>query len=91
MAKLFKINVTEPIDVKPENGKTFTLQELYKIIDCSMVEFVYLDKYIMIIDEEGKLNNKSVNDVATYHFRKLTNEHDYIVGNALICDRSEIN
>jgi hypothetical protein len=45
----------------------------------------------MIIDEEGKLNNKSVNDVATYHFRKLTNEHDYIVGNALICDRSEIN
>lgn len=90
MAKLFKIGTTQPIDVKPENGKTFTLEELYKIVDCSMVEFIYLKEYIMIIDEEGKLNNKSVNDVATYHFRKLTEQHDYIVGNALVCDRSEI-
>tara|TARA_R110001606_G_scaffold397937_1_gene575776 strand:+ start:2206 stop:2481 length:276 start_codon:yes stop_codon:yes gene_type:complete len=91
MAKLFKLGSVEAIDVKPENGSTFTLQELYKIVDCSMVEFLYIDGYIMIIDEEGKLNNKSVNDVATYHYRKHSKNHDYVVGNALVCDRSEIN
>lgn len=91
MAKLFTALDSDKIDVKPENGKTFKLKELYKIIDCTMVEFIYIDNYIMIIDEEGKLNNKPVNDVATYYFRKHKKIHDIIVGNALICNRDEIN
>tara|TARA_B100000780_G_C20731712_1_gene290749 strand:+ start:106 stop:381 length:276 start_codon:yes stop_codon:yes gene_type:complete len=91
MAKLFKIGSSDAITVKPENGTTFTLQELYNIVGCSMVEFLYIGSYIMVIDEEGKLNNKSVNDIATYHFRTNSKTHDYIVGNALVCDRSEIN
>jgi hypothetical protein len=57
-----------------------------------MVEFIYLNEfYIMIIDEEGKLNSKEVNDIATYHFRKYMKSHDFIVGDALVCNRSEVN
>ena len=37
----------------------------------------------MIIDKEGKLNNKPINNVATYYFRKYNKIHDFIVGDVL--------
>jgi len=78
-------------EIKPENGKLFKLKEIYKLINCSIVEFIYLKNQILIIDEEGKLNNKPVNDIATYLFRKDKNIHDFIVGDALLCSLDEID
>ena len=75
--------------VFPEN-ETFTLKEMYKYTNSTIVEFVYLNGHIMIIDEEGKLNNKPINDIATHYFRKYNKTHDFIVGDVLICDKSEI-
>tara|TARA_R110001592_G_scaffold25938_1_gene97911 strand:+ start:2213 stop:2488 length:276 start_codon:yes stop_codon:yes gene_type:complete len=90
MARLlsFDKTITEK-SVFPEND-TFTLKEMYKYTNSTIVEFVYLNGHIMIIDEEGKLNNKPINDIATHYFRKYNKTHDFIVGDVLICDKSEI-
>ena len=90
MARLLSIDkeITEK-RVFPEN-ETFTLKEMYKYTKSNIVEFVYLNGHIMIIDEEGKLNNKPINDIATHYFRKYNKTHDFIVGDVLICDKSEI-
>ena len=96
MARLlsFDKTITEK-SVFPEND-TFTLKEMYKYTNSTIVEFVYLNEglitgeHIMIIDEEGKLNNKPINDIATYYFRKYNKTHDSIVGDVLLCDKSEI-
>ena len=43
-----------------------------------------------IIDENGKLNESSYNDMATHYFRKAHPQtHDFIVGKALICSSKE--
>ena len=90
MARLlsFDKTITEK-SVFPEND-TFTLKEMYKYTNSTIVEFVYLNGHIMIIDEEGKLNDKPLNELATYYFRKNKKVHDIIVGDALICELSEI-
>jgi hypothetical protein len=90
MARLlsFDKTITEK-SVFPEND-TFTLKEMYKYTNSTIVEFVYLNGHIMIIDEEGKLNNKPINDIATHYFRKYNKTHDFIVGDVLLCDKSEI-
>ena len=40
----------------------------------------------MIVDEEGKLNNKAVNIPATNILRRDHFTTDYIVGTAIVCD-----
>ena len=90
MAILIKVDSKEELNIYPNNKETFTLEEMYKYTNSTIVEFVYLNGHIMIIDEEGKLNNKPINDIATHYFRKHNGQHDFIVGDALICDKSEI-
>ena len=76
----------EYIDYKPENGKNFKLQELYKKIGCKLIEVVSLnDGWIMIIDEEGKLNDKPVNNIGTAYLRQTRHTQDYIVGDIVLC------
>ena len=77
-------------EIEPKNGKTFELREMYKLINCSMVEFIYFDNQILIIDEEGKLNHKPINDIATYLFRKNKKIHDIIVGDVLLVSTNQI-
>lgn len=54
-------------NIMPANNRHFSLSELYKIINCELVQVVELyDETIMIIDEEGKLKEKAViNKLAT--------------------------
>ena len=71
MAKL--ITVDQKIkEVFPTNGKYFELQELYGLIDCNMVETVYLhDNRPMVIDEEGAFKGpKNINIIATKLYKK---------------------
>lgn len=81
----------EPEEVTPENGENFKLKELYDMLDCDTIEHIYLSPcQYMIIDENGKLNDSDYNDLATYYFRKAhPQNHDFIVGNALICSSKE--
>lgn len=92
MATLIKTDGTR-LDVQPENGTDFSLDELYKMLDCDMVEVIYLDdERMMFLDENGKLKPQKVNQmnhVATHEAAMVLQDGDYIAGHALICGRGE--
>ena len=89
MAKLIKTDGSVT-DVAPKNGKDFKLDELRELIGCEYIEIVRVPLThgkILIVDEEGKLNGKEFNERATVIYGNIL---DYIVGDALMCDRGEV-
>jgi len=97
MATLIKCNhdilpKEDLIKVEPENKTNFNLNELYKLLLCDTIEVIYLNQNeIMIIDENGKLLGKPLNDTATHIYRKnIKNTRDYIVGHALVCNTKQL-
>lgn len=86
MAILLKSN-GERIEVKPENGRDFKRKELCKMLECEMIEPVYLwDGRVMIIDEEGKFYKCDINPWATGLLHRSGGMHDdFVVGDALVC------
>lgn len=90
MAKLIKTDGTVT-EVVPKNGKDFTLEELQALIGCDWIEIVRMpgsDGSFMVVDEEGKLNGKELNEKATKMYGRMP--YDYIVGDALLCKRGEV-
>ena len=88
MAELIK-HTGETVEIEPENGSNFRLQELYKILNCSLIELVGTkDGRLIILDEEGKLQNKSINTKATKLYKY--GERDVIVGDVVICNNKQI-
>ena len=80
----------EAEDYTPKNGKTFELDEMQGIVG-GYIEIINLkDGRMMIVDEEGKLNNKAVNIPATNILRHDRYTTDYIVGTAIVCDADMI-
>jgi hypothetical protein len=85
----------ECVDVKPKNGKVFTLNELKKFVN-GWIEIVPLydgSKHngYMVVNEEGKLYNLPQNEVATAMFVLFANRgRDVIVGDVLVCNVDEI-
>lgn len=82
------------VEVQPKNGKTFELEEMYKMLGCDMIEIVDLKNgEILIIDEEGKFKEHPIrNTIATNIAR---NHHaiwpmDEIVGDVLLCKLEEV-
>lgn len=90
MAKLYKTS-GKIVEVYPENGKDFSLDELQGFVD-GYIEIVWLDKErIMVINEDGKLNNLPINKKATEEYNNSYKGRDgIIVGNALICDNNQV-
>jgi len=86
MARLIK-STGEEIQVTPENGKKFSLKELQSFVG-GYIEIVYLTKELMVVNEEGKLNNLPYNAKATDVFNR---GGDFIVGDVLIASKKEIN
>jgi len=87
-------HASEPQPVSPTNGRSFKLAELYRLLDCELVDVVRLtDELILIIDDEGKFRNPPyLNLLATY----LWHQHqpaargvDAIVGRAILCHDSQ--
>ena len=92
-AKLLKAS-GEVVEIKPKNGTDFKLDELYKHLQCSSVEVINLNQDdIMVVDDEGKLTS---NNVVNVNATKLAQENraivfwDYVVGNAIVCNRKMI-
>lgn len=86
MATLIDTNgkQTEVFPVDKENG--FTLEEVYTLIDCEIVEVActFESGEMMLVDEEGWLKDKPiVNPVASLIYG------DYIAGNALVVSQQE--
>lgn len=85
MATIIK-STGETVEVQPKNNEYFSLEEMQEIVG-GYIEFVYLpDDKIMVVNEEGKIHNLPMNDVASVYVAP----YDYIAGNALICKNNEI-
>ncbi len=83
----------EEQNVDPENKKKgFSLAELYRALDCDMVETRYVvgpnETRIFILDEEGKIRQRAINYKATTLL--FPDGGDIVVGPVLICSNEEI-
>lgn len=92
-AKLLKVS-GEVMEIEPKNGTDFKLDELYKHLNCSLVEVINLNQEdIIIVDEEGKwASNNVINVNATMlaQENQAITSWDYIAGNAIVCNRKMI-
>lgn len=89
MAKIYKTN-GEQIEVQPENGKDFKLEQLQKIVGGYIDMIGVGGDGIMVFNDEGKLIELPYNECATELLRKHYNTDDFIVGDVLICKDNEI-
>lgn len=89
MAKIYKAN-GEVLDIEPKNGRDFQLEELQAIVGGLIQIIEISDTEIMVINEEGKLENLPLNEQATAIYQKQVYEGDFIVGDVLICKDEEV-
>ncbi len=80
----------EPQPIAPTNGRSFRLAELYRLLDCQLVDVVRLtEELILIIDDEGKFREPAyLNLLATYlwhQYQPAARGVDAIVGRAILC------
>lgn len=74
-------------DIRPNDGKAFTLKELQGIVG-GLIQLVYThDGKRMYVNEEGKLMNLPYNQLATQQYRD--NQFDVILGNAIVIEGDE--
>lgn len=89
MAKIYKTN-GEIIETEPKNGTDFSWEELNNIVG-GYIEVAYLSKeLIMVLNEEGKINNLPTNELATMLYQNSISIHDYICGDVLVCDKKQV-
>ena len=99
MAQVFYTN-GDIKTIEPKNGTDFTLEELNEHIDGYIEAIAIRDPeellkgedLLMLIDEDGKLKNLPANLNASRfaHNTQSIQVNDYIVGNAILCRRSEL-
>jgi hypothetical protein len=76
--------------VTPAHGATFTLEELKLYIGGGYVEAVGIGNKIYLLDEDGKRKQLPPNSRATWRAHDFLHAGDYIVGDVLVCDLSEL-
>jgi hypothetical protein len=94
MATRWRVDGTSQV-VFPKNGRDFSLEELKYYIGGGYIELVNLDSDSwMVVDEDGKSKNLPINHNATklYLGTAVKNGYrsDVIVGDILVCSKSEI-
>lgn len=78
------------IKIAPD-AKTYTLEEMQEIVG-GYIEFVWLSPfYLMVVNEEGKLNGLQLNESATDLLRLYKDTTDFIVGDVLVCEKDHID
>ena len=86
MAKLFKVDGTIQ-DVKPANGKSFTLEELQKMVGGLIQVVPVFRTKLIVVDEEGRMKNYKHNVIASMLVDGQINGD--IVGDMVLCSRAE--
>lgn len=90
MAKLYKAT-GEIIEVEPKNGSDFSLEELQSFVGGPIETVPLTDEEYMIVNEEGKLRNLLYNSAATKIYNEALDwDGDWIVGDALVCRKTQI-
>jgi len=74
----------------PPKGKQYTLEELQSAVGgyIQIVHPVGDSRYLIVLNEEGKLKDLPLNKTATRLYRQPP---DYIVGPALVCLDGDID
>ena len=76
--------------VEPKNSKRFELEELQGYVN-GYIEAIFLDDdTAMVVNEEGKLLGLPYNQLASIKFLQEKGYHEPIVGDVLVCKRSQI-
>jgi hypothetical protein len=88
-AKIYKADGSI-IDVKPNNGTDFSLEELQEIVGGYIEIVSLMDNEIMVINEEGKLIDLPFNETATQMYQEVDGFYDYIAGDVLVCDSNMV-
>ena len=91
MATQIKPDGTET-EVKPQRGKYFTLEEMYKLTACDCIDIVELaDGRQMIVDDNGLcVNEPEINPKATTLYWAGRNTDSPIAGTVLVCSKREV-
>lgn len=76
--------------VTPASGGAFTLEELQGFVG-GYIEFVHVGDRILVVDEDGKAKGKPFNRAATERCHGYIFSDDGIVGDALLCESTEVN
>jgi len=77
-------------DIEPLNGSDYKLEELQGYVG-GLIEIVPLtDGEIMVVNEEGLINDLPINPVATAIYQNATGDDGYIFGNVVICKDNEV-
>lgn len=88
MAKIYKTN-GEIIETEPKNGTDFSWEELNDIVGGN-IEIIFLPNELIVLNENGKINNLPTNKLATKLYRNSVLTLDYICGDALLCNREQV-
>lgn len=80
-------------NVEPKNGSKYDLDEIRGHIGCQWLTIIHLGGgNMLVVDEEGKLNDKPVNSFASRLVKDSTlSPVDYVVGDALLIRTNELN
>lgn len=73
----------------PKDGKEYTLAELQGYVG-GYIEIVDLGNRYLIVNEDGKLMRLPYNTMATNWMLVACGGQDYVVGDALLCEKSHI-
>ena len=74
----------ETIIVEPKNSTDFKYEELREFVGGSIETVILKNNEIMIVNEEGKLNQLDINADATNIYIQSYGLKDFIVGNVLL-------
>jgi len=74
--------------VEPENKTNFTLEELQGFVGGYIEIVETKDSRLLVINEEGKLNNLPTNGIATAYYKY--GKKDAIVGDVIIINKDQI-
>lgn len=75
--------------VEPANKNDYTLTELKAIVG-GHIELVDLGKRYLVVNEDGKLLRLPYNTLATNWMLTAIGGNDFIVGDALLCEKEHI-
>lgn len=75
--------------VLPASGETFTLQELQAFVG-GYIQIIAVGSAYYVLNEEGKLLGLPANVPATHRAHDFLFEGDYLCGDVLICEPSEV-
>jgi hypothetical protein len=93
LALLYKTDLSVE-GIKPANGRYFKLEEMQAYVG-GLIEIIPLDgdvleDKLLVVNEEGKLENLPLNILATIEWVKYYGQTDYVSGDCIICHPSFI-